>query len=279
MSVRLRNVLGQQIGVLRYEPTAKRVRGTVVGDTVVDSDRALLVWEPRRVTPTYAVPVEDVRADLAAPAATAAETGGPDGFAIPDVTRLPVLDPRIPFAVHTADGDPVEFRIPGSDRTVEAFRPSDPDLAGFVILDFAGFDSWREEEDEIVGHPRDPFHRIDVRNSARHVQIMLDGRVLADTTRARLLFETMLPVRYYLPRADVVADIEPSPKRTTCPYKGNATYWSVPGAGSAGTDLIWCYADPLDESSAVAGHLAFFDERCDLVVDGVARERPVTPWS
>jgi uncharacterized protein (DUF427 family) len=277
--VRLRNALGQQIGVLRYEPVGWRVRGTVAGDTVVDSDRAMLVWEPRRVTPTYAVPVEDVRADLAAPSGASAETGAPEGFAIPDVTRLPVLDPRIPFAVHSTDGNPVELRIPGSDRTVEGFRPSDPDLVGFVVLDFGGFDTWREEEDAVTGHPRDPFHRIDVRNSARHVQVMLDGRVLADTTRARLLFETMLSVRYYLPRDDVVADIEPSPKRTICPYKGNATYWSVPGAGSAGTDLIWSYEDPLDESSAVAGYLAFFDERCDVVIDGTPRERPVTPWS
>lgn len=278
MGVRLQHVLGQQIGVLRYEPTQRRVRGTVADDVVVDSDRAVLVWEPRRVTPTYAVPAEDVYAELAAPSSPPSENGGSDGFSIPDVTRLPVLDPRIPFAVHTTDGDPVDIRVRGDGR-VAAFRPSDPDLAGYLILDFAGFDTWREEEDEIVGHPRDPFHRIDVRHSSRHVQLLLDGRVLADTTHPRLLLETMLPVRYYVPRDDVVADLEPSPKRTWCPYKGGATYWSVPEAGAAGADLVWCYEDPLDESAAVAGHLAFFHERCDVVIDGTPQERPVTPWS
>lgn len=278
MGMRLQNVLGQQIGALRYEPTQRRVRGMVADEVVVDSDRAVLVWEPRRVTPTYAVPAEDVYAELVAPVSPPSDTGAPAGFSIPDVTRLPVLDPRIPFAVHSTDGDPVDIRV-REERRVEAFRPSDPDLAGYLILDFAGFDTWREEDDEIVGHPRDPFHRIDVRHSSRHVQLLLDGRVLADTTRPRLLLETMLPVRYYLPRDDVVADLEPSSRHTWCPYKGAATYWSVPEAGAAGTDLVWCYEDPLDESSAVAGHLAFFHERCDVIVDGTPRERPVTPWS
>ena len=156
MGVRLQNVLGQQIGALRYEPTQKRVRASVADEVVVDSDRAVLVWEPRRVTPTYAVPAEDVYAELVAPASAPTETGAPEGFSIPDVTRLPVLDPRIPFAVHSTDGDPVDIRV-RDDRKVAAFRPSDPDLAGYVILDFAGFDIWREEDDEIVGHPRDPF--------------------------------------------------------------------------------------------------------------------------
>jgi uncharacterized protein (DUF427 family) len=279
MGVRLQNVLGQQIGDLRYEPTQKRVRASVGDEVIVDSDRAVLVWEPRRVTPTYAVPAEHVFADLVAATSPPAENGAPDGFAIPDLTRLPVLDPRIPFAVHTTDGDAVEVRSSLSDRTVAGFRPSDPDLAGYVILDFDGFDTWREEEDEIVGHPRDPFHRIDVLNSSRHIQLALGGRILADTTRARLLFETMLPVRYYLPREDVLVDLEPSAKTTYCAYKGRARYWSIGAIDGAGTDLIWCYEEPLTDASAVAGYLAFFDERSDLVVDGTPRERPVTPWS
>ena len=109
--------------------------------------------------------------------------------------------------------------------------------------------------------------------------MVLDGQVLADTTRARMLFETMLPVRYYLPAEDVVAASEPSPTRTYCAYKGEASYWSVDVAGRTVRDLAWTYQSPLPEAAEVKGYVAFFDERLDLVVDGEPRERPTTPWS
>jgi hypothetical protein len=109
-------------------------------------------------------------------------TGEPVGFAIPDVTPLPVPDPRIPFDVHTTDGERVEFRAAGGSRSLSGFRPEGPALAGFVVRDFDGADRWLEEDEEVAGHPRDPFHRVDVRASSRRVQLSLDGRLLADTT-------------------------------------------------------------------------------------------------
>ena len=121
-----------------------------------------------------------------------------------------------------------------------AFRPEDPDLAGYVILDFAAFD-WLEDDEEIIGHPRDPFHRVDIRASSVDVEVALDGVTLASTNGAQLLYETLLPVRYYIPPADVRLDLlEESPKRTVCPYKGQASYWSYPDSDQ-GRNLAWSY--------------------------------------
>jgi uncharacterized protein (DUF427 family) len=280
MAVRTRDVLGAHLSDLRYEPTAKRVRAELDGVVVVDSDRAVLVWEPRRVVPTYAVPVADVRGELVpAPAAPPSQAGPAVGFAIPEVTSLPVLDPRIAFDVHTTDGQRVELRAAGGEHALAGFRPEDPALAGYVVWDFAGADRWLEEDEEVAGHPRDPFHRVDVRASSRRVQLFLDGQPLADTTRPRLVFETLLPVRYYLPPEDVIAGLRPSGTRTWCPYKGEASYWSVAVGDRLVPDLVWSYAEPLADATELGGWLALFDERLDVVVDGVPRERPVTPWS
>lgn len=280
MSVRVRDVLAGQLGRLRYEPVCRRVRAELDGTVVVDSDRAVLVWEPRRVVPTYAVPVEDVLGELVPGSAPApADELARVGFAIPDVTDLQVLDPRVPFAVRDTEGEPVLVRPPGATRSIEGFRPRDPDLAGHVVLDFAACDRWLEEDEEIAGHPRDPFHRVDVRASSRHVQLLLDGEVLAESTRPRLVFETLLPVRYYLPPEDVQATLRPSGTRTWCPYKGAASYWSVEVAGRVVPDLVWTYEHPLPDAPELTGLRSFFDERVDVVVDGVHRPRPVTPWS
>jgi uncharacterized protein (DUF427 family) len=280
MGVRVRDVLAGQLGRLRFEPVTRRVRAELDGTVVVDSDRAVLVWEPRRVVPTYAVPVDDVLGEVEpAPAAAPAEAGAPVGFAIPDVTDLPVLDPRIPFAVRDTAGEPVRIRLPGRAGTVPGFRPADPELAGLVVLDFAAFDRWLEEDEEIRGHPRDPFHRVDVRASSRSVQLLLDGEVLADSSRPSLVFETLLPVRYYLRPEDVRVPLLPSDTRTWCPYKGEASYWSVEIAGRVVPDLVWSYEAPLADATELTGLRAFFDEHVDVVVDGQPRPRPVTPWS
>jgi uncharacterized protein (DUF427 family) len=148
-----------------------------------------------------------------------------------------------------------------------------------VILDFGAFDAWYEEDELNVGHPRDPFHRIDVLPSSRQVQLELDGEVLADSSRPALLFETMLPTRYYLPRADVTAELAPSDTRTWCAYKGQASYFSVSVGGRLVPDIAWSYTDPQHDAVQVRDLIAFFDERIDVILDGERRARPVTPWS
>jgi uncharacterized protein (DUF427 family) len=279
MSIQFREMLGSGVGKLRYEPTAKRIRAVLGGETVVDSTRAVLVWEPRRIVPSYAVPVEDLRGDLL-PAGTA-DAAGTDqmGVPLPDLSARPVLDPSVPFVAHSIRGDMVDVRGGGQTRSGAGFRPSDPDLAGYVVLDFGAFDAWYEEDEPNVAHPRDPFHRVDVLASSRQVRLELDGQVLAESSRPMLLFETMLPTRYYLPREDIQAELIPSDKRTYCAYKGQASYWSVPVGGDILTDIAWTYQDPLHDALNVRDLVAFFNERVDFVVDGERRERPVTPWS
>ena len=144
-----------------------------------------------------------------------------------------------------------------------------------VQIEFDALDEWFEEDEPQIGHPPDPYHRIDVRPSSRHVRISINGETVAETTRASALFETGLPTRWYLPREDVRAELEPSDHRTVCAYKGHPTHFDV-----AGEDAVaWAYEDPLHDASPVKGLVAFYDERVDVEVDGERQERPVTQWS
>lgn len=259
----MRDAVRGRLGELRHEPTDKWVRARLGDRTVVDSRTALLVWEPRRVVPGYAVPDSDVAAELV-PASPPAQPE-PRGM----------LHPGIPFAVHSTAGEPLSVRVDGDERPAAAFRPADPDLAGYVALDFAAFDAWYEEDEQLIGHPRDPYHRVDIRPSTRQVRVEVGGRLVADSARPTLVFETSLPTRFYLPREDVVADLRPSEHRTVCPYKGVASYWSL----DAHPDIAWTYRDPLPDAGRLTGLVAFFDEFVDIDVDGVPRPRPVTEWS
>jgi uncharacterized protein (DUF427 family) len=253
----MQDLLTRARSELRHEPLERRVRANLGSETIVDSTRAILVWEPRRVVPSYAVPAEDIRTEPAKAPATNGQVAG-------------VLHPGIPFSVHTAAGEPVSV----ADRVGAGFRLADEDLAGYVALDFDAFDRWYEEDEPIAGHPRDPYHRIDVRQSARPVRIELDGEVVAETTRARMLFETQLPTRFYLPREDVRVELHPGTARTYCPFKGHATSWSLDLAGHRHEDLGWSYAQPLPEAVAIAGLVAFWDECVEVFLDGERRERP-----
>lgn len=154
--------------------------------------------------------------------------------------------------------------------------PELADLRGMVALRWKALDSWWEEDDEVYVHPRSPYHRIDVLHSSRHLRIEVDGQVLAESRRPRLLFETGLPTRYYLPQADVRLDLlTPSLTVTQCPYKGMASYWS----SDAVRDVAWMYRYPIPECPKIESLIAFFNERCDIFVDGQLQPRPRTPWS
>ncbi|RZS37091.1 uncharacterized protein (DUF427 family) [Herbihabitans rhizosphaerae] len=246
MAIKLSRERKRVYGELRYEPTAKRVRARAGDTTVVDSRRAVLVWEPNQYRATYAVPAEDVRGTLT-PAEAAA-------------------------GAHTADGEPLSIEADGVTLAGAAFRPADPDLAGLVLLDFDTFDGWLEEDEAILGHPRDPYHRIDVRRTSTPVRVELDGELLAESTNARVVFETGLSPRYYLPRADVRTELlTPTDTATVCQYKGTADYWAVTAAGQTHPDLVWAYEQPLPDAVEIGGHLCFYDEKVDLFVDGVRR--------
>ena len=155
-----------------------------------------------------------------------------------------------------------------------------PEIEGHRAFYWARMDHWYEEDDEVCVHPRDPFNRVDVMSSSRHVRIEVEGTTVAESTRPWLLFETGLPTRYYLPKADVHMELlRPSDKETACPYKGRAAYYSVVLGDRVVPDLAWTYTFPIPEQPKIAGLIAFFDERVDVWVDGVHQERPVSAWS
>lgn len=264
MGVRMMDLLTGSLDALRWEPTTKRIQVRLAGERVADTCEARLVWEPRRVVPTYAVPIATLSAQLI-PAG--AESGDDEG--------RPLLDPSVPFQAHTTAG--TAFDVVAGEETggAAAFQPDDPDLSDYVILEFDAFE-WREEDEQIVSHPHDPFGRIDVLRSSRHIRIESGGRLLAESSRPMLLFETLLPMRFYLPREDVVVRLEHSDTVTYCAYKGRATYYSVPDGPR---DVAWTYHEPLHDAELVRDRVCFFDEHVDVIVDGQRRDRPVTPWS
>ncbi|MFN0283490.1 MAG: DUF427 domain-containing protein [Kineosporiaceae bacterium] len=258
MATTVSALLGAALHDLRFEPTAKRVRAYLGDDLVADSSAAVLVWEPRRVVPAYAVPRADVRADLAPAAEPSGDAPAGDG---------PVF-PFVPFSVHTTPGTAHDVRTASGTATAAAFAPDDPDLAGHVVLDGDAF-GWLEEDDEIHGHPRDPFHRVDVRRSTREVTVRVGGAVVARSSHPLVVFETSIPPRYYLPREDVLVDLMPTPTTSSCPYKGTASYWSVPAPDGSATEVAWSYEAPLPDAVAIEGAVAFYPDRADVVVGGV----------
>ena len=170
------------------------------------------------------------------------------------------------------------FAFPAADVRADALpdgavRPAARD--GFVNVDWHVVNEWFVEDGQLFGHARDIYHRIDVWPSTRHVRISRDGVVLAETRRAKILFETNLPPRYYLPVEDVRVELLASATKTRCAYKGSASYFSVAGHD----DLVWTYTDPQLDAEPVRDLVCFFNERVDLEVDGERVERPRTQWS
>ena len=135
-------------------------------------------------------------------------------------------------------------------------------------------EAWFEEEEEVFVHARDPYKRIDLLHSSRHVKISLDGVKLADTRRPTIVYETGAPVRYYVPKTDIRMEfLEPTNKRTGCAYKGSARYWSVSTEKTKHEDIAWSYATPIADCAKIAGLVAFYNERVEIVIDGVPEER------
>lgn len=210
------------------------------------------------MVPQYAVPAETLKVELV----ELPRSEPPDDLP-------PAMGPEH-FELHTCPGTPLAAATGPSAGVEVGFRPDDEALGGRVELDFPRFE-WLEEDEPVMGHPHDPFKRIDVLRSDRHVVVSLDGTVLAESRRAMALFETWLPVRWYLPHDDVRWDLlRPSETHTVCAYKGVASYLSAEGA--AGADIAWFYPDPLHDAEPVRDLVAFWSERVQVTVDGA----PVT---
>jgi uncharacterized protein (DUF427 family) len=190
-----------------------------------------------------------------------------------------VADSRRTKLLYEADGPPFPVHVfPEEDVRLdllpaEAITRHD---AGLIEIDFGAPDEWLEEDEPLIGHARDPFHRIDSRRTSRHIVVRIGGEIVADTTRAVALFETGLPTRWYIAREDVLAELARNDShRTTCAYKGNATHWDVAGERA----IAWSYELPLNDAVPVRSMISFYNERVDIEVDGELEERPTTPWS
>lgn len=268
MATRMRSALFALYSTARWEPVPYRVRAWAGDTPAVDTTAAVVFWEPRRMVPTFAVPRDGLLAELREPATAAPPV---------DLEALPPFLGPDDFGTHTMPGHPADLRLTDGRRLAgAAFTPDDPELADLVELEFAAFNRWEVEDQPLVGHPHDPFKRIDMLASDRHVVVSLDGRVLADSQAAVAVYETHLPLRWYLPVDDVAMDLlTPSDTRSTCAYKGLARYLSLPDA----PDIAWTYDEPLDDARRVRGMVCFWAERTDLQLDGVPVRRPITPWS
>jgi uncharacterized protein (DUF427 family) len=250
-----------EVRPIRFEPTAKRVRVLLGGELVADTRHALLVWEIPYY-PAYYIPAADIRAELIPADATAgAPTAGPE-FGRPEV-----------LTVTTAAASAVNAarRYPDSAAA---------ELRDYVRFDWNAMGEWLEEDEPVYVHPRNPYSRVDILASSRHVRIEIDGVAVADSRSPRILFETGLPPRYYLPLSDVRLDLlRPSGTQTSCPYKGTASYWSVDTGSGPHRDIVWIYRTPLPESQKIAGLACFYNEKVDIFVDGEHQARPHTHFS
>jgi uncharacterized protein (DUF427 family) len=243
-------------GRVRVEPTAKRVRVMLGGVVVADTTAALMVWEVPYF-PTYYFPEGDVRVDLLA------ETGETES-----------TPSRGEAAVYTV-------RVEGAEGAAYGYRNSRlQDLDGHFAFVWKTMDHWFEEDEEVYVHARDPNTRIDILPSSRRIRVEIDGVTVADTTHARFLYETGLPVRYYIPKVDVRMDLLVGTDHvTSCPYKGSARYWSVDVNESRRENFAWAYDSPLAESEKVSGLISFYNERVDIYLDEVLQERPQSIFS
>jgi uncharacterized protein (DUF427 family) len=241
--------------LLYIEDSPRRVRGYLDGELVVDSRRVKLLHEHAHL-PVWYFPVEDVRQEL--------------------------LEPTDHGTHCPKKGDASYYSVRVGDRVAENAAWYYPEpiegataIADHVAFYFGALDRWVEEDEEVFVHPRDPYHRVDVLPTSRAVRISVDGEVLAESSRTRVLFETGLPPRYYVPREDVLAELTPNDVVTRCPYKGEASYHDAAGKPA----LAWEYREPIPAVADLAGHVCFFGERVDIEVDGERQEMPPTPWS
>lgn len=247
-------------GLLYFEDSPRRIRALFAGETVVDSRRAKLLHEHGKL-PVFYFPESEVRTDLLEPSEH--RTTCPwKGEATHHTLRV---------------GDAVSENAAWSyPQPIEDAPP----LAGHLAFYWKRVDEWLEEDEPLIVHARDPYHRTDVLDTSRHVRVDVGGETVAETRRARVLFETGLPPRWYVPADDVRRDVlVPSDKRTGCAYKGFASYFSVRAGGVEEENLVWYYAEPRRDAERVRDYLCFFNERVDLYVDGELQERPETQWS
>ncbi|MCU1489740.1 MAG: hypothetical protein JWM85_1145 [Acidimicrobiaceae bacterium] len=246
------------VPVDHIEPVPRRIRAVLANEVVLDTTRARYVWEVP-MYPQYYVPIDDVNRDVLVDEHKSERlrrgTAHLQGVRVGEVSR------------------PSSARLYADDSL--------PGLAGTVRFDWEALDSWIEEDEEVFVHPRNPYARVDALRSTRHVRVELDGAVLAESASPVMVFETGLPTRYYINRTEVNFEhLFPSDTVSSCPYKGKTSrYWSVRIGDKTHPDLAWCYDFPTRQLSPIAGLVAFYNEKVDVILDGTLLARPTTHFS
>lgn len=244
-------------GRVRSEPGHKRVRAYVAGRLIADTTHPTLVWESPYY-PAYYVPRADVRAELKPTGETRHSPSRGDG------------------RIH----DVVVEGITTSGAALSYPDSPIPELRDLVRLEWSAMDEWFEEDEPVYFHPRNPYTRVDILSSSRHVRVVVDGVTVADSHSPHILFETGLPPRYYLPLPDTRQDLfTPSDTQTHCPYKGTAGYFNLDIDGTEHKDLVWIYRAPLPESQKIIGLVCFYNEKVDIYLDDELQPRPKSPFA
>jgi uncharacterized protein (DUF427 family) len=238
-------VPGMPERVLYAEPLRRRLRAELGGRTVVQSDDAVLLFEPGRYPVAY-FPLADFADGALKPIdhrGDHSDLGETAWFDVVAGTR------------HAARGAWQHVALPEPAAILE----------GKVALAWRAMDGFYEEDDRILGHAADPYHRIDIRRSSRHLVVRAGDRVVADTASPLVLYESGFAPRWYVPRADVVADaLTPVELQTFCPYKGIASYYDIEGMRHA----AWSYRAPFDDMAAIGDLVSFEPDRVEVTLDG-----------
>ena len=237
------------------EAVPRRIRATLARHTVVDTTKAIYVWE-WPYYPQYYIPLADVNPEL-------------------------LVDEQHPQRLHRGTAHLYGLRAGETVRSGAARHYGDDasgGLAGMVRFEWDALDAWFEEDEQVFVHPRNPYVRVDSLRSTRHVRIELDGAILAQSTSPVMVFETGLPTRYYLNRTEVnFGLLVPSDTVTSCPYKGQTTgYWNIHIGDTTYPDLAWAYDFPTRQLLPIAGLIAFYNEKVDVTLEGEPLPRPTT---
>lgn len=241
---------------IKIETNPRWVRVKFGGETIADSKDVLTLHE-RGKLPVYYFPESDVRKDLLVKAAHS--------------THCPLKGDASYWSIQVGD------RL--SKNAVWSYQnpiPESQAIQGYFAFYWNQVDAWFEEEEEIFVHPRDPYKRVDAITSSRHIQILLNGVTVADSNRPVIVFETGVPVRYYLPKEDIRQEFfEATSLHTSCPYKGIASYLSATIEGKTYENIVWTYPNPIAEIPQIAGLYSFYNENVDAVyVDGEKESEP-----
>ncbi|KAK5989406.1 hypothetical protein PT974_10925 [Cladobotryum mycophilum] len=245
-----------------YSPS-RRVRVILHYATIVDTTKAVLIWE-HDAYPHYYVPLAELKHCTHKDVKSVKSDG---------VHRAAVIEITVPARNGIEEKKTERALRFSDDRSLGA-------LAGLVRLEFGSMDKWLEEDVPIYTHPKDPYKRIDTLPSTRPIEVRVYGRTVAKSSYAVHLHETGLPTRYYLPLGAVdQAYLRKSDLRTSCPYKGDAEYYDVVVDGHEFKDIVWYYRVPTHESAGIAGLLCFYNEKVDIILDGTVLEKPVSWFS